>query len=191
MKKIHYYVIVLLTIAFLPIKSSGQDNVADTTRMESESVDEITEQLDDENVIEVVRFIDQLLQDRETAVKQADPSRFTTDIIPVIVFLVVITLFFIPFYFNYKKIKGRQLLIRDYLEKGKEIPDILLSPSANRIARSDFHKGIILVTLGLGISLVLLVLKIENNYWSLGLIPVIIGIGYFFSHIFDKKDGNG
>jgi len=63
----------------------------------------------------------------------------------------------------------------------------LLSPTLKRTTRSDFHKGIILIALGLGIGIVILALKIKNNYWTIGLIPIFIGIGYLISHKFDKQ----
>ena len=93
---------------------------------------------------------------------------------------------YIPFYFNFKKIKGRQLIINNYLEKGKEVPDELISPTIKKTTRSDFHKGIILIATGLGICTALLALKIENNFWTLGLIPILIGIGYLISQRFYK-----
>jgi hypothetical protein len=124
----------------------------------------------------------------EILVKHAKNTSLITDLMPVVVFIFVLVVVFIPFYFNFKKIKGRQSIISQCIEKGKEIPDDLLSPQKKNI-RSDFHKGIISIALGLGISLVLIVLKIENNFWTIGLIPIFIGIAYLISQKYDKPGG--
>jgi hypothetical protein len=52
--------------------------------------------------------------------------------------------------------------------------------------RTDFHKGVILIALGISVVIVLFSLKIANNYWTVGLIPMLIGIAYLVSFKFDK-----
>ena len=99
-------------------------------------------------------------------------------------FLILIS---IPFYFNHKKIKERQLIINNLIDKGHEIPkELITRPSVNY--RSDFHKGVILIALGMSVVIVLLSVKIENNYWTIGLIPMFIGIAYLVSFKFDKTN---
>jgi hypothetical protein len=99
-------------------------------------------------------------------------------------FLILIS---IPFYFNHKKIRERQLIISSLIEKGKEIPKELMVHSTVP-GRSDFHKGVILTAMGIAVVIVLLSLKIANNYWTVGLIPLLIGVAYLISFKFDKRD---
>ncbi|UCH14165.1 MAG: hypothetical protein JSV22_13810 [Bacteroidales bacterium] len=187
MKKIIFYLPVLFACIFLLAATFGQNNSEDSVSTELKFVDEVVEKLNSEDAVEIAKFIEQLLHDREMAVKFADPTRLSADIMPVVVFIFVLLVLYIPFYFNFKKVKGRQLIITNLIEKGKEVPDELLSPTLKRTTRSDFHKAIILITLGLGIGIVILALKIENNYWTIGLIPIFIGIGYLISQMFDKR----
>jgi len=55
-------------------------------------------------------------------------------------------------------------------------------------ARSDLHRSIILISLGISVGLFLYLLKLEQSYWTIGLIPTIIGLGYFLSFKFDKSN---
>jgi hypothetical protein len=50
------------------------------------------------------------------------------------------------------------------------------------------HRSIILISIGVSIGLFLYLLKLENSYWTIGLIPAIIGIGYLISFILEKKN---
>jgi len=107
---------------------------------------------------------------------------------PIIIFTFILLVLTIPFYFNYKKTKGRQLIINNLIEKGQEIPQELLFPQV-KTSRSDLQKGIILISFGLSICIVLLSIKIpvNLNLWTLGLIPLFIGIGYLVSFKLNKS----
>jgi hypothetical protein len=97
-------------------------------------------------------------------------------------FLILIS---IPFYFNYRRIKIRQQIIHDMIDKGHDIPKELLTRPAVP-GRSDFHKGVILIGFGISCIIVLLSFRITNNYWTVGLIPLILGIAYLVSFKFDE-----
>ncbi len=126
-------------------------------------------------------------QDNVMATRFTDTSRTITDLMPIFIFIFLLIVLYIPFYINLKKAKMRQSIINNLIEKGKEIPNELLSPTVKKNVRSDFHKGIILIALGLSLCLVLFVLKVTNNYWTIGLIPLLIGIGYLISFKFDNR----
>ena len=97
-------------------------------------------------------------------------------------FLILIS---IPFYFNYRRAKIRQQIIHDMIDKGHDIPkELLTRPSVP--GRSDLHKGIILIGFGISCIIVLFSFSITNNYWTIGLIPLILGIAYLISFKFDK-----
>ena len=186
MKRISLYLMIIIESLFLSTVSFGQNSVMDSVVTGTKLSEEVSKKLDNNDVAETVKFIEQLLHDREMATRFADPSRTITDFMPVIIFIFILIALYIPFYFNFKKVKGRQLIINNLIEKGKEIPTELLSPTVKKNVRSDFHKGIILIALGLSLCIVLFVLKITNNYWTIGLIPMFIGIGYLISFKFDR-----
>jgi hypothetical protein len=92
----------------------------------------------------------------------------------------------VPFYFNQRKSKSRFILFGKFIDKDKDIPKELMQ--SEKKTRTDLHRGIILISLGLSVGLFLYLLKLEENYWTIGLIPTIIGIGYFLSFKFAKTD---
>ena len=191
MKKISFYLLVLIASFILVNKSYGQSVLIDSIKTDLKLSEDIVEKLDSKEIVELIKFKEQLLNDNEMATKFAvDPTEVIgkfVPLMPIIVFTFILLILCIPFYFNFKKAKGRQLIISNLIEKGQEIPKELLTPSKKNI-RSDFHKGVILASLGLSICIVLFVLEIANNYWTIGLIPIFIGIGYLISFKFDKSN---
>lgn len=90
---------------------------------------------------------------------------------------------------NYKRSQNLHKLVYKSIETGVPVPVELLRNSANRKA-SDLKRGIILICVGLGIIISLL---IEGHTWSVGLIPLFVGIGFLIVSQLDKstkpKDG--
>ena len=90
MKKISFYLLVLLASIFLLAATFGQNNAEDSISTELKFADEVVKKLNSEDAIEIVKFIEQLLHDKEMAVKFADPTRLSADIMPVVVFIFVL-----------------------------------------------------------------------------------------------------
>ena len=195
MKKMKLCFLVLLASFILVIQSFGQSKLSDSVKTDLNLSGEVVKKLDSKDIVEIVKYKEKLVQDRLTAEKFAvDPSKMIGKIIPImpiVFFTFILLVLTIPFYFNFKKTKGRQLIINNLIEKGQEIPKELIVP-AKRNVRTDFHKGIILISFGLGISVVLLAIKIPVNFnlWTLGLIPLFIGLGYLISFKLDKSNIN-
>lgn len=191
MKKMSFYLLVFFASFFLAIESFGQSGLGDSIKTDLKLSGEVVKKLDSKDIVEIVKFKEQLLHDKEMASKFAvDPSKLIGNFIPlmpIIFFTFILLVLAIPFYFNFKKTKGHQLIINSLIEKGQEIPKELIIP-VKRNVRTDFHKGIILIAMGLSVCIVLFVLKIANNYWTFGLIPLFIGIGYLVSYKFDKSN---
>ncbi len=186
MKKMRFLFLVLSASVFLTATSFGQNSLNDSAHSDLKLSDEVMKKLDSKDVVEIVKFKEQLQNDNEMATKFAvDPAKFISNfipIMPIILFSFILIVLFIPFYFNYKKAKGRQLIINNLIEKGENIPKELLLPQV-KTARSDLHKGIILIAFGLSLSIVLLSIKMtfSNQFWTVGLVPLIIGMGYLIS----------
>ena len=73
----------------------------------------------------------------------------------------------------------RQRTIRMMVEKGQPVPEALLNPPPVVRQRSDLRRGIILLSIGAGLMVLLGALnEWEGGAWSLGFIPFIIGLGY-------------
>jgi predicted PurR-regulated permease PerM len=195
MRKMKFYLMVLFACFILAIQLNGQN---DSAKIDLNLSSDVVKKLDANDIIEIIKYKEKLVHEKEMAEKYADPgnigkivkglmpSEFSMTIWTILTFAFVLLLITIPFYFNLKKTKGRQQIINDLIEKGREIPKELISASV-KSGRSDFHKGVILIALGLSISIVLFVLKVANNYWTIGLIPTFIGIGYLISFKFDNS----
>jgi hypothetical protein len=185
----------MIASVFIASFSYGQSNLRDSLQSDLKLSDEVLKKLDNKDIVEIIKFKEKLQNDNEMAVKFAvDPSKFISNFIPVmpiILFTFILTVLFIPIFFNYKKAKGRQLIINNLIEKGKDIPQELLMPQP-KTSRSDFHKGVILICFGLSIIVVLLLINIPVGikFWTIGLIPLFIGIGYLISFKLDKTGKN-
>jgi cadmium resistance protein CadD (predicted permease) len=68
----------------------------------------------------------------------------------------------------------------------------MLAPQTKQTkSKSDLRTGVIAVSAGLGITLFFLALNgiEDNNLWGIGLIPLIIGIGYIVVWKMESKKG--
>lgn len=157
---------------------------------------EVVEKLSNEELIQLIKDVEYI--------KMQDNLSFTNDpndkknfvfqhlsnhtfvkglIISLMIFIIL--LISIPFYFNLRKTKSFHRLIENFINKDQEIPsNIILSTYQSK---SDIQKSIILISTGVGISIVVLLLEIGGRIWSIGLIPIIIGLGYFIASRLENK----
>jgi hypothetical protein len=189
MKNIRFYLLVLFAGFFLAIQSFGQ---SDSAKIDLNLSGEVLNKLDNKDIVEIIKFREKLAHEKEMALEAkvqatVEPTAFSTSIWIFMSWFFFLILISIPFYFNHKKIQEHQLIIRNLIEKGQEIPKELIAPSS-KPGRSDFHKGLILIALGIGVLIVILSLKIGNNYWTIGLIPILIGIAYIISFRFVTRN---
>jgi predicted PurR-regulated permease PerM len=203
MKKLMISLLILLSLSFFTVHAQN-DSLANSIGI----APEVLKKLNSEQILDLVKeqerlkmeqqmAKDKLDQENETAmalkfgvngqdfVKDLMPSEFTMIFSSVIFFAFLVMLVALPFYFNQRKSKARFELLTKLVDKDKEIPSELLMPEKKQ--RSDLHKSLILICIGVGVGLFLFLLKPEVKYWTIGLIPAIIGLGYFFSHMLDKK----
>jgi hypothetical protein len=113
-------------------------------------------------------------------------SEFTATVWSILIGLFILSLFVIPYYFNLKKANARQQIIAKLIEKDRDIPkELLVKPQ--KAKRSDLHKGIVLIAFGFSLCIVIFILRIHSNFWTIGLIPMFIGIGYVISFKLDHS----
>jgi hypothetical protein len=182
----------------LTVQLSGQNSKVDSVKFQRDSVKmdlnlsgEVVKKLDNKDIIEIIKYREKLAQEKEiTENKENMTDESMITIWSILFILFTLSLFVIPYYFNLRKTKAQQQIILKLIEKDLDIPKELLSkPQKNK--RSDLHKGIILIALGVSLCIVMLILRIHNNFWTIGLIPMFIGIGYIISlrleHSFKDK----
>ena len=101
---------------------------------------------------------------------------------PVLVTAVVFgfTLFIVlaVLYAHHRARQLRHDTIRLALEKGQPLPPELLEAPSRQ--QNDLARGVKLLALGLGLSLMLFFM--EKHAWPVGLILVALGLGYLASH---------
>ncbi len=105
--------------------------------------------------------------------------------VPFIVFFSIVIIASLSLFFNYKKTQSIHRIIYKSVETGAPLPLDLLTKAASGRKVSDLKKGIILTSLGVGL---ILVLYIEKLTWSVGFIPLFVGIGFLIVDKLDKKN---
>ena len=168
MKKMGFIFLVLFTSIILAIQSPGQSSKVDSVKtdlnLSSKVVSNANASMNSPNLI----------------------SEFTATIWSILIGIFILSLFAIPYYFNLKKAKARQQIISKLIEKDRDIPKELLS-KPQKTRRSDLHKGIVLIAFGLSLCIVIFILRIHSNFWTIGLIPIFIGLGYVISFKLDHS----
>jgi hypothetical protein len=94
--------------------------------------------------------------------------------------LFIILIISLPFYFNLKKTQSFHRMINGFTGQNREIPQELIVGVSQ--TRSDLHKSIILISLGIGTVLALALLIDHSRIWAIGIIPIVIGIGHYIAY---------
>lgn len=183
MKKI----IIVISILFFGVLCKAQINP--DSLVTNQITKEVVEKLSNEELINLIKEIELMKYNQGfpfTADKMMTINQqfriFFILIFCIMIFIILLIL--IPFYLNLQKTKNFNKMINGFVEKGQEIPkELILSVYQ---AKADLHKSIILISTGIGISFVLILLDIGGRIWSIGFIPVIIGIGYLVSSRLEK-----
>jgi hypothetical protein len=76
----------------------------------------------------------------------------------------------------YRMFRQRSETLRLMIEKGVQIPPELITPKPRPGA--DLRRGLLLVTFGVGLGIFLAATAREPGVWTLGLVPLLVGIGY-------------
>lgn len=103
-------------------------------------------------------------------------------------FLVIFSMAKIKSAERIKRLQNRDALIEKFLAAGKEIPQEIFSEHNDSPQKnSHFHKGVMNIALGAGLSLLLSVI-IELKFGAIGLVFVILGISRLFLWKYAPKD---
>lgn len=121
------------------------------------------------------------------------PRGVVAVVVPVVLFLCILGAVIGVLFFRTRKDKELQITLRAMVEKGAEIPPELITPPAKK--GDDRRKGILLLTVGLGFSLCMAMIAIGDpealKGASVGLVPVLLGVGYLIVARLEKRDGRG
>lgn len=150
---------------------------------------EVVQKLTNEELIDLIKTTEAMRSNQSLSTHGPDVGDISRNFTnpdfmrPVIISVIISVLLFIaiiislPLYYNFRKTRSFHQMINGFTEKGQEIPkELILSVSQKR---PDLHKAIILMATGVALSTALLVMAPYGELWALGIIPLIIGIGYF------------
>lgn len=101
-------------------------------------------------------------------------------IVPVTMFAMIFAIVVVVVYANFRRDRQRHETIRVAIERGGEIPPALLIPA--RKPRSDLRRGVLLLSAGLGLGVLLFKTAKESGAWTAALIPIFLGLGYLVVH---------
>jgi hypothetical protein len=127
---------------------------------------------------------------------KGNPALAAGTLVPIVgacgLFTTIILVVLIPVFLDFRRNRLLHETLRAMVEKGMEIPAAMLAPQTKQTkSKSDLRTGVIAVSAGLGITLFFLALNgiEDNNLWGIGLIPLIIGIGYIVVWKMESKKG--
>ncbi|MHB8878679.1 MAG: DUF6249 domain-containing protein [Myxococcaceae bacterium] len=90
------------------------------------------------------------------------------------IFVVAAVLFTI-----YRTYRQRHDTLRLMVEKGVPIPPELIAPA--RRPANDLRRGLLLATGGVGLGVFLFAVAEPRGMWTLGLVPLLVGVGYLIT----------
>lgn len=105
-------------------------------------------------------------------------------IVPVAFFMTFPACMFLFFLFKYRSTREKQITLRAMVENGAQIPPEMFMDGKRQLKPIDRdRKNGIIYTLGsLGLIAFLLILKTgQTGLWSIGLIPLLTGVGYLIN----------
>jgi hypothetical protein len=98
-------------------------------------------------------------------------------LVPTVFFLTLTGIVAMSLYASFRKDRERHETLRLVIERGGSIPPELVSPPPKR-PTSDLRRGIVLLSGGVGLTILLAAASQERGVWTAGLVPVLLGLGY-------------
>jgi hypothetical protein len=176
--------VVLPARAQEPPDSREAALTADTVKEAAEGVglsDAVIDKLEPELLYDLVRY-------KIHADSMGQESEVAAWAVPLFMFGFTFLIIGAIFLFRFRKDREKHTTLRLMVEKGVEIPSRLLDPPAKL---SDVRKGILLLSVGMGFSLMMLLICIWEpeaiKGAPVGVVPGLIGLGYLLLHKLDKK----
>ncbi len=105
-------------------------------------------------------------------------------VIPIAFFIFVLMIIGISQYYGHRKARMQTDLYLEYLKQGKEIPDKLMVRQKD--GSSNLKRGVILISVGVGVCIFLFADSPGSTDWTLGIIPLLIGVGYLIVYKLSK-----
>jgi hypothetical protein len=113
--------------------------------------------------------------------------------IPFIVMSAPVLIMLILLRYRARQTQARYQTLMQLADKGVALPtELLVEP---QLAYSERRRALVLISCGLGLMATLLALPVQldngqslGSLWGLGLLPLMIGLGYLVSWWFNRRD---
>jgi hypothetical protein len=121
-------------------------------------------------------------------------------LIPIVALLIPLAAIIGGLIYRWRREELWHETIRTLVEHGQPIPPELLQHAGRRPAtagdskplgdeRSLFRRGVVLFAVGSGLALMLSVMAPDSWLWAVGLIPLLVGVGYLVVWKVEGKPG--
>lgn len=181
--------IILISVLFFGMLCQAQ--TGKDTLIGNNITKEVVEKLSNEELIILIKDIEAMKYNQgfltgesghDYIARQFANPGFVKGIVMILIIsllLFIVLILALPFYFNFQKTKSFHKMINGFTEKGQEIPRELISSVSYK--KSDLHKSIVLMSTGIAIIISLMVSVNDSRIWAIGIIPLIIGVGYLIA----------
>jgi hypothetical protein len=123
-----------------------------------------------------------------------EPSLLPSLFIPFVVMTSPVLIALIVLRYRYQQTQARYRMLLQLAEKGVELPSqLLVEPHT---AYSERRRALVLISGGIGLMVTLLALpgqfddgRSVGSLWGLGLLPLMIGLGYLASWWLNRRGG--
>jgi hypothetical protein len=112
-----------------------------------------------------------------------------TIVVPSVFFLTTFLIVAAALYAGYRKDRQRHETLRLAIERGANIPPELITPPRKR--GSDLKRGILLMSTGIALAILLSATATERGVWTVALIPTLLGLGYLVVYKLEGKRNDG
>lgn len=104
-------------------------------------------------------------------------------IVPVAFFMTFPACMFLLFLFRYKSTREKQITLRTMVENGANIPPEMFLDGKGQVSpiEKDRKYGILFTLGSAGLIVFLLAVTTQKGLWSIGLVPLLIGVGYLIN----------
>jgi len=178
MKKIMYFFVIVMFSSTISLFASKTGDSVKVCKSDSTSSGAYSK-LDANQIFELERAKIEALHPE---IMRIPPFAPVIMIFPFTAAVLLVLLFLLFGYFNKKK---RYILYAKFIENGKDIPMELLDPKKEKT--SNLKKGMLWLFFGLGFVLTLMIPSFHHKLWTIGFIPIFVGIGYLLVHWLENK----
>jgi hypothetical protein len=106
-------------------------------------------------------------------------------VVPVALFAMIIGIVGIALYAGYRRERQRHETLRLAIEKGADIPMALLATAP--APRSDLRRGLLLLSAGVGLGILIFATNSGHGAWTAALIPTFLGVAYLVMYRFEQS----